>query len=78
MRFVGKEAWLIENGELKHLVRNPILEITTPRFYESIDAVDNDLRFYAATCGKGDPGQGVPVYVGGPNVRLRNIRVLKR
>jgi len=78
MRFVGKEAWLIENGELKHLVRNPILEITTPRFYESIDAMDNDLRFYAATCGKGDPGQGVPVYVGGSNVRLRNIRVLKR
>ncbi len=78
MRFVGKEAWLIENGELKYLVRNPILEITTPKFYESIDAVDNDLRFYAATCGKGDPGQGVPVYVGGPNIRLRNIRVLKR
>ena len=78
MRFVGKEAWLIENGELKHLVRNPILEITTPTFYKSIDAVDKNIEFYAATCGKGDPGQGVPVFVGGPNVRLRNIRVLRR
>ena len=78
MRFVGKEAWLIENGELKHLVRNPILEITTPLFYKSIDAVDKNIEFYSATCGKGDPGQGVPVFTGGPNVRLRNIRVLKR
>lgn len=78
MRFVGKEAWLVENGELKYLVRNPILEITTPKFYESIDAVDKNLEFYAATCGKGDPGQGVPVYTGGPNVRLRSIRVLRR
>ena len=78
MRFVGKESWLIENGQLKHLVRNPILEITTPAFYKSIDAVDKNLEFYSATCGKGDPGQGVPVFTGGPNVRLRNIRVLKR
>ena len=78
MRFVGKEAWLIENGELKHLVRNPVLEITTPVFYERIDAVDKNIEYYSATCGKGDPGQGVPVYVGGPNVRLRNIRLLVR
>ncbi len=78
MRFVGKESWLIENGKLKYLVRNPILEITTPVFYKSIDAVDKNLEFYSATCGKGDPGQGVPVFTGGPNVRLRNIRVLKR
>ena len=77
MRFVGKESWLIRNGELTEPVRNPILEITTPGFYRSIDAVDKNLEFYAATCGKGDPGQGVPVWVGGPNVRLRGIRVLK-
>ncbi|MHA1676200.1 MAG: TldD/PmbA family protein, partial [Candidatus Njordarchaeales archaeon] len=77
MRFVGKEAWLIENGRLTKLVRNPILEITTPAYYASIDAIDKNLEFEAATCGKGDPGQGVPVWTGGPNIRLRNIRVLK-
>ena len=75
MRYIGKEAWLIENGELKHLVRNPILEITTPKLYESIDAVDKNLEFFAGTCGKGDPAQGIPVYLGGPNVRLRKVYV---
>ena len=78
MRYIGKEAWLIENGELKHLVRNPILEITTPKLYESIDAVDKNLEFFAGTCGKGDPAQGIPVYLGGPNVRLRKVYVYSR
>lgn len=72
-RYGGLEAYLIENGEIKGLVKNPVLEVTTKKFYSSIDAVDKNLEFYAGTCGKGEPGQGVPVWFGGPNVRLRNI-----
>jgi len=72
-RYGGLEAYLIENGELKHLVRNPVLELTTKKFYSSIDAVGKDLRFYAGICGKGEPAQGVPVWFGGPDVRLRNV-----
>jgi len=75
MRFIGRECYLIEKGELKGMVRRPILEITTPGFYGSVDAVDKSLKFEAATCGKGDPGQGVPVWHGGPNVRLRDVRL---
>ena len=75
MRFVGKEAYLIEKGELKGFVKNPILEVTTPAYYSSIDALSKNLKFDAATCGKGDPDQGVPVWHGGPEVRLRNIRL---
>ncbi len=74
-RYVGLEAYLIENGELKGFVRNPVLEITTKSFYSSIDAAGKELRFYAGTCGKGEPAQGVPVWFGGPDVRLRNIRL---
>jgi len=74
-RYVGLEAYLIENGRLKNMVRNPVLEITTKSFYSSIDAVGKELRFYAGTCGKGEPAQGVPVWFGGPDVRLRNIRL---
>ena len=74
-RYGGLEAYLIENGKLKGLVRNPVLEVTTKTFYSSIDAVDKNLEFYAGTCGKGEPGQGVPVWFGGPNVRLRNIKL---
>lgn len=72
-RYGGLEAYLIENGELKHLVKNPVLELTTKTFYSSVDAADKNLEFYAGTCGKGEPMQGVPVWFGGPNVRIRNI-----
>lgn len=74
-RYGGLEAYLIENGELKGLVKNPVLEITTRTFYSSVDAADKNLSFYAGTCGKGEPMQGVPVWFGGPNVRLRNIQL---
>ena len=76
MRFVGQEAYLIENGEIKHPVWSPIFEITTPKFYSSIDAVDKSLEFSPATCGKSDPDQGIPVYTGGPNIRIRGVRIL--
>jgi len=75
MRFIGQEAYLIEKGELKHPLLNPVFEITTPKFYASIDAVDKNLEFGPATCGKSDPHQGVPVYVGGPNIRVRKVYV---
>ncbi|MCC6016017.1 MAG: TldD/PmbA family protein [Desulfurococcaceae archaeon] len=74
-RYVGLEAYLIENGELTKFVRNPVLEITTKAFYSSIDAVGKDLRFYTGFCGKGEPSQGVPVWFGGPDVRLKKIRL---
>jgi TldD protein len=75
MRFVGRECYLIHNGRIGEMVRRPVLEITTPTFYSSIDAVDKHLHFDAATCGKGDPMQPMPVWCGGPNVRLRGVRL---
>jgi len=76
-RYIGKEAYLIEKGEIKHLVKNPILEITTPAFWSSVDAVGKAelMEFEAAICGKGDPGQGAPVWHGGPPARLRKIKL---
>lgn len=72
-RYIGREAYLIENGRVTKPVRGPILELTTPAFWSSIDAVGKKLEFAAATCGKGEPSQGVPVYTGGPHIRLRGI-----
>lgn len=74
-RYIGREAYLIENGEMKGPVKAPIMEMTTPAFWTAIDAVANDLDFASATCGKGEPGQGVPVYTGGPSIRLRGIKL---
>jgi TldD protein len=77
-RYVGLESFIIRNGEVKEAIRDPVLEITTPKFWGSIDARANDLKFTSATCGKGDPMQGAPVWTGGPHIRLRGIRVSAR
>ena len=74
-RYVGLEAYMIRNGELAEPIRNPVLEITTKGFYSNIVGVDKHLRFYPGTCGKGEPPQGVPVWFGGPDVRLAKIRL---
>ncbi len=74
-RYVGREAYLIENGELKHPVSRPVIETTTLKFWTAVDAVSRKVEFDAATCGKGDPEQGVPVYTGGPCLRLRRVFV---
>ncbi len=74
-RYVGNESFLIKNGKLSYPIRNPAVEITTPALYSSIDAIGNNLEYHAGTCGKGEPMQGIPVTLGGPSIRLRNIKL---
>ncbi len=74
-RYIGREAYLIENGRIGAPVKAPILEMTTPAFWSAIDAVGKEVGFTAATCGKGEPGQGIAVFTGGPHIRLRNIKL---
>jgi TldD protein len=77
-RYVGLEAYLIGNGETKGLVRSPVLEITTPKLWGSVKARSNTLEFESATCGKGDPEQGAPVWTGGPDTLLTGIKLGSR
>jgi len=74
-RYVGLESYLIRNGEIAEPVLNPVVEITTGDFYGKIVAKDRNLRFFPGTCGKGEPHQGVPVWFGGPNVRISGVKV---
>ena len=74
-RYVGRDAYLIENGELKQRVARPVIETSTPVFWSAVDAVSKKVEYTAATCGKGDPMQGIPVYTGGPMIRLRGVYV---
>jgi TldD protein len=74
-RYVGREAYLIEKGELKGPVARPVIETSTLKFWTAVNAVSKKVEFDAATCGKGDPMQGVPVYAGGPCIRLRGVYV---
>ena len=75
-KYTGLESYLIENGKITKLVKSPTLEITTPAFWKSVDAVGKDLDFSAGSCGKSDPMQGIPVWFGGPHIRLRNITLV--
>ncbi|MCX8188647.1 MAG: TldD/PmbA family protein [Nitrososphaeria archaeon] len=77
-RYVGHETYLIENGEIKHPLINPVIEVTTERLWSSLDARGKEIQFWAATCGKGDPMQGAPVWAGGPYLRFRNLEVKTR
>jgi len=74
-RYVGLEAYRIENGKIKGLVRNPTLEITTEGLWSAVDAVGREVEFFSGYCGKGDPMQGIPVWMGGPPMRLRQVRM---
>lgn len=76
-KYVGQEAYLIENGIIKGLVSKPILEISSIGLFSSIDAQGDgsSFRWEGAFCGKSEPGQGLPVWTGGPNIRLRNVKL---
>jgi TldD protein len=73
--YVGEEAYLIKNGEIAGIAKHPKLEISTFEFYRKIDAAGTNLAFYPATCGKGDPMQGIEVTTGGVDLRLRDVRL---
>jgi TldD protein len=51
----------------------PTIETTTLNFWMAVDAVSKKVEFESATCGKGDPMQGAPVYIGGPLIRLNGV-----
>jgi len=74
-KYVGRESYLIKNGEIIQPVKRPVLELTTLKLWSSIDAVGKEVEFFGATCGKGDPGQPLPVWMGGAPARIRNVRV---
>jgi len=72
-KYVSREAYFIEDGEIAGPAKNCVLEITTPGFWGAIDAVSKKLDFVSAECGKGDPMQAMSVFTGGPMIRLRKV-----
>jgi TldD protein len=72
-KYVSREAYFVKNGKIAGPARGCVLEITTPRFWKSLDGVSNKVEFVAAECGNGDPMQGMEVFTGGPMLRLREV-----
>ncbi|MEM2908208.1 MAG: metallopeptidase TldD-related protein, partial [Candidatus Hadarchaeales archaeon] len=70
----AKEAFLIERGELVGPFRDASLVGVAPEFFQSIDAVADDLEMRPIpNCGKGDPMQTLHVGNGGPHLRGRGL-----
>jgi TldD protein len=73
--FQVTEAYRIENGKLGHPLKGAMLIGNGPTDLKRITMVGNDLKLDTGigTCGKN--GQGVPVGVGQPTLRLDRITV---
>jgi TldD protein len=71
-RISAKEAYIIEKGGIKEMLRDVVVSGATPDFLASIDAIGKDLQIAVTPdCGKGSPIQMLPVGNGGPTIRGR-------
>ena len=77
-RYVGFEAYKISNSEISEPVKGVIIETTTLNLWSKLYARSKELEFSAATCGKGDPEQGVPVWTGGPYLLFKGLNLKVR
>jgi TldD protein len=77
-KYVGLEARKIEQGELKDFVRMPTIETTSFNLHPKLEAKGKDLSFSAASCGKGDPMQSMPVWMGGPDLKFSDMWIRSR
>jgi TldD protein len=73
--FSASEAYLIENGKVTAPVKGATLIGNGPDSLTKVMGVGNDLALDAGigTCGKN--GQGVPVGVGQPTLKLRGLTI---
>ncbi len=74
-KYVGAESYFIKNGKLAYPLINPTIEISTFHLWKSVDAIAKNIEYHAGNCGKGEPMQAIPVWFGGPSIRLRNIKL---
>jgi TldD protein len=69
------EAYMIENGKIGHAIKGAMLIGNGPDAMHRVSMVGNDLALDTGigTCGKA--GQGVPVGVGQPHLRMDQVTV---
>ncbi len=71
--FEVDEGWRVENGVIKHLVRDANLLGSGPEALRSIDSVGWDIGWGIGVCGK--EGQNVAVSDGQPTIRMPKLIV---
>ena len=77
-QFGTEIGWLIENGKLGEMVKNPTYSGVTPSFWRSCDAIAGPQEWAiwgTPNCGKGQPQQVMHTGHGASPARFRNISV---
>ena len=77
-QFGTEIGWLIKNGKIKSLCKNPVYTGITPQFWRSLVKIGNRDEFKMwgiLNCGKGEPGQIMRVGHGSPPCKFKNIKV---
>ncbi|MEM3578991.1 MAG: TldD/PmbA family protein [Candidatus Bathyarchaeia archaeon] len=76
-QFGTEVGWLIKNGSIEKMVKNPTYMGVTPQFWGVCDAVSRDdwKMWGTPNCGKGVPGQIMYVGHGCGTARFRKVRV---
>jgi TldD protein len=77
-QFGTEIGWLIRNGRLTQMVKNPTYTGITPRFWGSCDAICGPSEWHlwgVPNCGKGEPMQTHRVGHGAAPARFRGVQV---
>lgn len=76
--FATEIGWLVEDGEITDVVRNPTYKDDTIRFWNSLSAVGDESTCkmtYVDNCGKGQPNQVMQLGHAVPVCRFDNVRI---
>jgi len=74
----GEIGWLIKNGKLTEMVKNPTYSGNTVGFWNSCDAIGTpeEYRIWGTpSCGKGQPGQTIATGQGAAPARFANVKI---
>ena len=76
--FATEIGWLVEDGQITRVVKNPTYKGDTVKFWNSLTAVGDQSTWkleYVDNCGKGQPNQIMQLGHGVPVCRFDNVRV---
>lgn len=75
-QFTTEIGWKIEDGEIKHIVKEPTYYGITPEFWAACNGIcgEEEWEFHGTFhCGKGEPGQAMHLSHGVAPARFKNI-----
>jgi len=76
--FATEMGWLVEDGQVTRVVKNPTYKGDTLKFWNSLSAVGDESTWkveYVDNCGKGQPNQVMQLGHGVPVCRFDDVRI---